>query len=157
LDTGVLKELSYRELNEIHELPNFDTKSRSATIKFILERIYNIDFDSLIKSNAIEQWLAAILSLYDHNTTLNEALLSFFKKAFEQLDEEVSKLISTKSDLINFIQKEWQLYVQQDESSIDFSHNLLLKELNQLFIRGEIEPVEVSQVKEADFQYSIGV
>src|SRR5699024_1742529 len=157
LDTEVLKGLSYRTLDNILELPNFDDKSRKKTIKFILEGIYNIDFDSLIDSNNIEPWLASLLNLYSHNATLNEAFLTFFSNAIEPIDSDVSTLIGSKADLLAFLQNEWRTHVQDDASEINFSHNLLTKELTQLFIRGELKPVEVSHAKESNFEYSIDV
>ena len=157
LDTDVLVGLSYSELDTLLGKPNFESRSRSETVKFVLEHLYNIDFDSLVASNSLSHWLGTLLTLYNHKTFLNDALNSFYSKNIASIDEDVAKWISSKPELMNYLQKEWELHVQEGTSRIGFDQGLLQREVNHLFITGALNPVKISQAKEPEFEYSLGV
>ena len=157
LDTDVLAGLSYTELETLLGKPNFESRSRSETVKFVLEHLYNIDFDSLVASNSLSHWLGTLLTLYNHKTSLNDALNSFYSKNIASINEDIAKRISSKPELMNYLQKEWESYVLEGRSRIDFNQGLLQKEINHLFITGALNPVKISQAKEPEFAYSPGV
>lgn len=157
LDTDVLKGLSYKELDLLLQKPNYESKSRSQSIKFVLEHLYNIDVDSLIASESLSHWLGALLGLYNQKASINKAVNTFFKRSIESIDEQLNDIISSKAELMNYLQKEWKKFVKEGRSKVDFDHKLLKKEINHLFLIGDLNPVEISQAKEPEFEFTLGV
>jgi hypothetical protein len=144
LDAKAIKGLSFNALCLLSNIKPYEDLSHDKTLKFLLENLYNVDFDTLTNNKAKERILNALITVFLEKNGINEPLTKFLsniaKPYFPLL---VSKGLSN-SNLVKFIQDQWQLYVANDSPILDFEEPLLNKSLGYLFAFEYLKPVQVS-------------
>ncbi|MCW3102305.1 MAG: PglZ protein [Bacteroidetes bacterium] len=147
LDAKAIKGLSFNALCLLSNIKPYEELSHEKTLKFLLENLYNIDFDTLTNSKAKERILNALIIVLLEKNGINEPLTKFLtnisKPYFQAL---VSKGLNN-ANLIKFIQEQWQSYVADENSLLDFKEPLLNKSLGYLFAFEYILPIQVSPEK----------
>ena len=151
LDAKAIKGLSFNALCLLSNIKPYEELSHDKTLKFLLENLYNVDFDTLTNNKAKERILNALITVLLEKNGINEPLTKFLtnisKPYFPVL---VSKGLNV-ANLIKFIQEQWQLYVASENSLLDFKEALLNKSLGYLFAFESIQPIKVSPEKYNSF------
>jgi hypothetical protein len=116
-----------------------------------LENLYNVDFDTLTNNKAKERILNALITVFLEKNGINEPLTKFLtniaKPYFPTL---VSQGLSNAS-LVKFIQDQWQAFVANGSSLLDFKEPLLNKSLGYLFAFEYVRPIQVSSTAYEQF------
>jgi len=116
------------------------------TIQRILSIVYDINIDNL--RTETDLYVALIkLSVYNEavpNVVLNYLVIELSKKLFTK-NIPIEQIITTKTLLIDQLQKLWEQYIKCLSSSevpqIDLGEEKIRKELIVLFIEGQLNPV----------------
>lgn len=151
LDAKAIKGLSFNALCLLSSIKPYEELGYDKTLKFLLENLYNVDFDTLTNSKAKERVLNALITVLLEKNGINQPLTNFLtnisKPYFPQL---VSKSL-TSGSLVSFIQEQWQSYVNNENSILDFKEPILNKSLGYLFAVEYLKPVKVSIEKYNSF------
>lgn len=134
-DTGLLQYLF-----ENRPLKNLN---RYESAKHVVENYFEVDADHFGTREAV---LVKWIQLYQRE----ELIPNFVKNLLIQpsvkfVDE---KILKNKELLFSYLQREWENFVNNGECEIDFSHQRLAYNLNNLFLNGLLDPLE-SKVSEA--------
>jgi len=144
LDAKAIKGLSFNALCLLSNIKPYEELSHEKTLKFLLENLYNVDFDTLTNNKAKERVLYALITVFLEKNGINEPLRMFLtnitKPYFPSL---VSKGLNSAS-LVKFMQEQWQVYVTTGSSLLDFKEPLLNKSLGYLFVFEYLKPIQVN-------------
>jgi hypothetical protein len=144
LDAKAIKGLSFNALCLLSNIKHYESLSHDKTLKFLLENLYNVDFDTLTNSKAKERVLNALITVLLEKNGINEPLTKFLtnisKPYFPNL---VSKGLNN-TNLVEFIKEQWLAYVHNKNSLLDFKEPLLNKSLGYLFAFEYLVPIQVS-------------
>lgn len=151
LDAKAIKGLSFNALCVLSNIKPYEELSHDKTLKFLLENLYNVDFETLTINKSKERIMNALITVFLEKNGINEPLtkfLSHITKPFFPL--LVSKGL-TKVSLTKYIQEQWASYVNHSMSALDFNESILIKSLGYLFTFEYLKPVQVSPEQYALF------
>lgn len=151
LDTKAIKGLSFNALCLLSNIKPYEELSHGKTLKFLLENLYNVDFDTLTNSKAKERILNALITVLLEKNGINEPLTKFLSSITKPYFPALVTKGLTKINLVNFIQEQWQSFVDKGNSELDFNESLLNKSLGYLFAFEYLKPVQVSPKKYESF------
>jgi hypothetical protein len=112
-----------------------------------MKNLYNVDFNTLTNNKAKERILNALITVLLEKNGINQPLTNFLTNISKPYFPELISMGLTNSNLVRFIQEQWQLYVDNENSLLDFKEPLLNKSLGYLFAFEYLKPVKVSPVK----------
>ncbi len=151
LDSKAIRGLSFNALCMLSNIKPYEELTHDKTLKFLLENLYNVDFDTLTNSKAKERILNALITVLLEKNGINSPVTKYLenisKPYFPLL---VNKGLST-SNLIDFIQHEWNNYVNGSISELNFNEPILSKSLGYLLAHEYLKPVKVSNEKYSEF------
>ena len=147
LDAKAIKGLSFNALCLLSNIKPYEELSHDKTLKFLLENLYNVDFDTLTNSKAKERVLNALITVLLEKNGINEPLTKFLTNISKPYFPGVVSKGLNNANLVKFIQEQWQLYVASENSLLDFKEPLLNKSLGYLFAFEYILPIQVSPEK----------
>ena len=151
LDSKAIKGLSFNALCLLSNIKPYEELSHDKTLKFLLENLYNVDFDTLTNSKAKERILNALITVLLEKNGINEPLTKFLSTIAKPYFPALVTKGLTKINLVNFIQEQWQSFVDKGNSELDFNESLLNKSLGYLFAFEYLKPVQVSPKKYESF------
>jgi len=151
LDAKAIKGLSFNALCLLSNIKPYEELSHDKTLKFLLENLYNVDFDTLTNSKAKERILNALITVLLEKNGINEPLTKFLSTITKPYFPALVTKGLTKINLVNFIQEQWQSFVDNGNSELDFNESLLNKSLGYLFAFEYLKPVQVSPKKYESF------
>ena len=151
LDAKAIKGLSFNALCLLSNIKPYEELSHDKTLKFLLENLYNVDFDTLTNSKAKERILNALITVLLEKNGINEPLTKFLSTIAKPYFPALVTKGLTKINLVNFIQEQWQSFVDKGNSELDFNESLLNKSLGYLFAFEYLKPVQVSHEKYNSF------
>jgi hypothetical protein len=151
LDAKAIKGLSFNALCLLSNIKPYEELSHDKTLKFLLENLYNVDFDTLTNSKAKERILNALITVLLEKNGINEPLTKFLSTITKPYFPALVTKGLNKINLINFIQEQWQSFVDKGNSELDFNESLLNKSLGYLFAFEYLKPVQVSPNKYESF------
>ena len=151
LDAKAIKGLSFNALCLLSNIKPYEELSHDKTLKFLLENLYNVDFDTLTNSKAKERILNALITVLLEKNGINEPLTKFLSTIAKPYFPALVTKGLTKINLVNFIQEQWQSFVDKGNSELDFNESLLNKSLGYLFAFEYLKPVQVSPKKYESF------
>jgi hypothetical protein len=151
LDAKAIKGLSFNALCLLSNIKPYEELSHDKTLKFLLENLYNVDFDTLTNSKAKERILNALITVLLEKNGINEPLTKFLSTITKPYFPALVTKGLTKINLVNFIQEQWQSFVDKGNSEIDFNESLLNKSLGYLFAFEYLKPVQVPPKKYESF------
>lgn len=151
LDSKAIKGLSFNALCLLSNIKPYEELSHDKTLKFLLENLYNVDFDTLTNSKAKERILNALITVLLEKNGINEPLTKFLSTITKPYFPALVTKGLTKINLVNFIQEQWQSFVDKGNSVLDFNESLLNKSLGYLFAFEYLKPVQVSPKKYESF------
>jgi len=147
LDAKAIKGLSFNALCLLSNIKSYEELSHEKTLKFLLENLYNVDFDTLTSYKAKERIMNALITVLIEKDGINESLTKFLTNISRPyFPRFISKGLSN-CNLANFLQEQWQAYVNNENVSLDFSEPLLNKSLGYLFAFKYLNPIKVSPSK----------
>lgn len=147
LDSKAIKGLSFNALSLLSGIKLYEELGYEKTLKFLLENLYNVDFETLTSSNAKERVLNAIITVFLEKDGINPPLAKFLSNVTKPYFPELILKGLNKSNLIEYIREQWQSFVYNASSGIDFGEPLLLKSLGYLFAFQFINPAKVTPEK----------
>ena len=147
LDAKAIKGLSFNALCLLSNIKPYEELSHDKTLKFLLENLYNVDFDTLTNNKAKERILNALITVLLEKNGINQPLTNFLTNISKPYFPELISMGLTNSNLVRFIQEQWQSYVDNENSLLDFKEPLLNKSLGYLFAFEYLKPVQVSPAK----------
>lgn len=157
LDGKAIKGLSFNALCFLSETKLYESLSHEKTLKFLLENLYNVDFNTLTSNKAKERVLNALIEVLLEKNGINKSLSDFLanisKPYFPTL---VSKGLNG-INLVGFIQEQWQAYITDGSSLLDFKEPLLNKSLGYLFAFEYLKPIKVKPEKYDSFPKSLKI
>ncbi|MCX6271708.1 MAG: BREX-3 system phosphatase PglZ [Bacteroidetes bacterium] len=159
LDAKAIKGLSYNALCLLSNIKLYEELSQEKTLKFLLENLYNVDFDTLTISKAKERIINALIMVFLEKNDINKPLSDFLVKFSKPYFPILVSTGLTKTNLIAYIQEQWQSYVNQGKSELDFSEATMSRCLGFLFAFDHLKPIQVVPDKYDSFpkQLKIGV
>lgn len=147
LDAKAIKGLSFNALCLLSNIKPYEELSHDKTLKFLLENLYNVDFDTLTNNKAKERILNSLITVLLEKNGINQPLTNFLTNISKPYFPELISMGLTNSNLVRFIQEQWQSYVDNENSLLDFKEPLLNKSLGYLFAFEYLKPVKVSPAK----------
>jgi len=147
LDAKAIKGLSFNALCLLSNIKPYEELSHEKTLKFLLENLYNVDFDTLTNSKAKERVMNALITVLLEKNGINEPLTKYLTNITKPYFPELVLKGLTNVNLINYIQDQWQSYVVHENSELDFNESLLNKSLGYLFAFEYLKPIQVSSEK----------
>jgi len=151
LDAKAIKGLSFNALCLLSNIKPYEELSHDKTLKFLLENLYNVDFDTLTNSKAKERILNALITVLLEKNGINEPLTKFLSTITKPYFPALVTKGLTKINLVHFIQEQWHSFVDKGNSELDFNESLLNKSLGYLFAFEYLKPVQVSPKKYESF------
>jgi len=147
LDSKAIKGLSFNALCLLSNIKPYEDLGHEKTLKFLLENLYNVDFDSLTVTKAKEKVFNALITVLLEKNGINQPLSQFLAGIARPYFPNLVKAGLTTNNLVKYIQEEWQNYVATNSSILDFKEPLLSKSLGYLFAFDYVKPVKVTQEK----------
>lgn len=147
LDSKAIKGLSFNALCLLSNIRPYEELSHDKTLKFLLENLYNVDFDTLTNNKAKERILNALINVFLDRDGINEQLTKFLVNISTPYFPTLVSEGLTITSLLNFLQEQWQVYVDDENSSLDFKEPMLNKSLGYLFAFEYLKPVQLSPEK----------
>jgi len=157
LDSKAISGLSFNALCLLSNIPLYEDLSYQKTLVFLFENLYTLDFDTLKIYKARERILNALITVFLEKNGVNEHLTKFLSDISKPYFPDLVKIGFSRSSLINFIQENWNNYVINGNSEIDFKESTLSKSLGYLFIFDYLKPVKVTEKKYNSFQKDLRI
>lgn len=151
LDAKAIKGLSFNALCLLSNIKPYEELGYDKTLKFLLENLYNVDFDTVTNSKAKERVLNALITVLLEKNGINQPLTNFLTNISKPYFPSLVAKSLTSGNLVSFIQEQWQIYVSNENSLLDFKESLLNKSLGYLFAVEYLKPVKVSDEKYNSF------
>ena len=151
LDAKAIQGLSFNSLFAISNIKIYEELSHDKTLKFLLEYLYNVDVDNLTNSKAKERILEALIKVLLDKNGFNEPLTKFLSNISKPYFPELVLIGLSKINFVKFLQEQWQMYVANENSFLDFNEPSLNKSLGYLFAFEYLIPIKISPEKYEDF------
>jgi hypothetical protein len=151
LDVKAIKGLSFNALCLLSNIKPYEVLSHDRTLKFLLENLYNVDFDTLTNNKAKERILNALITVFLEKNGINEPLTKFLTNITKPYFPSLVTKELNNANLVNFIQEQWQVFVKNGSSLLDFKEPLLNKSLGYLFAFEYLSPIQVSPAEYDQF------
>ena len=145
LESGVIKGINFSALNLLASIKIFEDLGYEQTVKFVLENVYNLDFDTLTKVKAKERILNALIVVFLGKNNVNFAISKFLTDLAKPYFPSFSKSTIDKNRLINYLNDSWSKFVNSNENEIDFEDPILNKNFGFLFLFETLKPIKVTE------------
>lgn len=145
LDAEVIKGLSFSNLSLLFNIKTYDELGREQTTKYVLENIYNLDFDTLTKVKAKERILNALIVVFLGKNNVNSAISKYLTELARPYFPSLCNSVIDKNKLSHYLINAWSQYVIEKNNEIDFEDPLLNKNIGFLFLFENIQPIKISQ------------
>jgi hypothetical protein len=144
LDAKAIKGLSFNALCLLSNIKPYEILSHDRTLKFLLENLYNVDFDTLTNNKAKERILNALITVFLEKNGINEQLTKFLTNITKPYFPSLVAKGLNNANLVKFIQEQWHVFVTNGSSLLDFKEPLLNKSLGYLFAFEYLSPIQVT-------------
>lgn len=144
LDAKAIKGLSFNALCTLSSIKPYEDLSHDKTLKFLLENLYFLDFNTLTNNKAKERILDALITVFLEKNGINEPLTKFLTNIAKPYFPKLISVGLNKANLVKFIQEQWQEFVKNGSALLDFKEPLLNKSLGYLFAFEYLNPIKVS-------------
>lgn len=144
LDAKALQGLSFNALCLLSNIKPYEELGREKTLKFLLENLYNVDFDTLTSSKPKERILNALITVFLEKNAINQPLTSFLTKLAQPYFPNLIAKGLNKEVLISFLHDQWNTYLSNGLCDIDFQDAILNKSFGYLFVFDHLSPVKIS-------------
>jgi hypothetical protein len=143
-DAKAIKGLSYSALCLLSNLKPYEILTYDKTLKFLLESLYDIDFDAHTNNKAKERILNTLITVFLEKNGVNEPLTTFLSNITKPYFPSLVAKGLNNANLVKFIQEQWKMYVTTGSALLDFKDPLLNKSLGYLFAVEFLRPIQVT-------------
>lgn len=157
LDAKAIQGLSFNALCLLSNIKPYEELGREKTLKFLLENLYNVDFDTLTNNKPKERILNALLTAFLEKNAINQPLADFLTKLVQPYFPDLIVNSLNKEVLLGFLHDQWNAYLAESLCEIDFESDILNKSFGYLFIFDHLRPVKVSGVRFQSIPKSIRI
>jgi hypothetical protein len=157
LDSNALNGLSFSILSTLSGYKIYTPLGYNETIKFVLENIYSVDFDTLKSVSGKERLLNALITVFLEKNGVNKPISDFLSQQTKPFFPEIITTGLSKKSILEFVTLKWQFWIIENDKNIDFEEFCLAKTVGHLFIKGLIHPVKVTHEKYDSLASKIGV
>lgn len=140
-----LQGLGFNELCTLSNMQHYTSLGEAATLRFLLENLYGVDFDALHGNKKKESTLAILIAVLLDGKGTNQAITDYLAALAKPHFPGLIKEDLSTEKLLAFLQQEWNEWVANGDTSIDFSWPILNRPIGNLFLNRRLEPVLVSQ------------
>lgn len=147
LDSESLRGLSFNALCLLSNIRPYEELGRERTLKFLLENLYNVDFDTLSGNTSRERILNALIMVFLEKNGINASLAAFLENLARPYLPDLVAAGLTKINLVDYLQRSWNEYLETGSSKINFQDTVLSKSFGYLFIFDYLKPAKVSREK----------
>ena len=144
LDAKAIHGLNFNTLCLLSNIKPYEELGREKTLKFLLENIYNVDFDTLTSHKAKEKILNALITVFLEKNAINPALSSFLTKLAQSYFPDLIQKGLNKDSLIHYLHDQWTEYLANGICDIDFEDAILNKSFGYLFVFDHLNHIKVS-------------
>lgn len=144
LDAKAIQGLSFNALCLLSNIKPYEELGREKTLKFLLENLYNVDFDTLTSSKPKERILNALITVFLEKNAINQPLTSFLTTLAQPYFPALIAKGLNKEVLIAFLNDQWNTYLSAGLCEVDFEDTILNKSFGYLFVFDHLSPVKVS-------------
>lgn len=137
--------LSFNALSSLSEMKLYETLGQEGTMKFLIEHLYAIDVESLTTGNSKERVIQALVSVLVENTDYNQPTLNFLERLARPHFTNLLAGQLSRDTLVDYLQKEWEAYIETGISSVDFQDSKLVHSLGSLFVHGHLKPIDAEE------------
>ncbi|MFC2113682.1 BREX-3 system phosphatase PglZ, partial [Bacteroidota bacterium] len=157
LDGTALNGLSFSVLNTLSGFKIYEPLGYNKTIKFLLENIYNVDFDTLKSGHGKERLLNALITVFLERNGVNQSITDFLSQQARPFFPDLIEEGLIKNNLLRFIESQWEKWINQEDKNIDFDEFYLAKTVGYLFIKRHLHPLKVTKEKYESLSSKTGV
>ena len=157
LDAKAIQGLSFNALCLLSNIKPYEELGREKTLKFLLENLYNVDFDTLTSTKPKERILNALITVFLEKNTINPPLASFLTNLAQPYFPDLIAKGLNKEVLIAFLQDQWNTYLSDGLCEVDFEDAILNKSFGYLFVFDHLSPVKVSGARFQSIPKSIRI
>lgn len=144
LESSVIKGLSFEILNLLYNIKLYEKLDAEHTVKFVLENVYNLDFDTLIQSKSKERILNALITVFLGKNNVNSALANHLTILAKSYFPHLTKSSIDKCKLQEFIRNAWSKFIYENDQTINFEDPILNKNIGFLFLFELLEPIKIN-------------
>jgi hypothetical protein len=144
LDTKALHGLSFNALCLLSNIKPYEELSHEKTLKFLLENLYNVDFDTLTSVKHKERILHALITVFLEKNAVNQPLSLFLTRLAKPYFPTLFTTSFDKEILIKYLYSQWSEYIANGSCDVDFEDSILNKNLGFLFIFDYIKKIKVT-------------
>ena len=110
-DNNALNGLSFSVLSTLSGLKIYTSLGYNETIKFVLENIYSVDFDTLKSVSGKERLLNALITVYLEKNGVNKPISDFFSQQTKPYFPELTTAGLSKKSILEFVTLKWNSWV----------------------------------------------
>lgn len=165
LDYNVLKNIDSSLYGEIYEKFIKERKNllgKNDTLNFIIRKIYEIDICSI---DTDEKLISILLKIYLNKNDIDKYIGSYLLKKVDEYiscDIPFSDLISDKKLFWNYMQEQWNLFINDkinntNISKINFHDKDIIYNLQYLFYEGYLQPLKIDKIEGLDDIFKAGI
>jgi len=144
LDAKAIHGLSFNALCLLSNIKPYEELGREKTLKFLLENLYNVDFDTLTNHKPKERILNALITVFLEKNAINPPLSSFLTKLAQPYFPDLIEKGLNKDGLIDYLHRQWAEYIANGSCGIDFEDDILNKSFGYLFVFDHLNHIKVS-------------
>ncbi len=144
LDSKAIQGLSFNALCLLSNIKPYEELSHEKTLKFLLENLYNVDFDTLTGVKQKERILHALITVLLEKNAINPPLSSFLKRLAKPYFPTLFAADFNKDILIQYLYEQWSAYINTGSCEVDFEDTVLNKSLGFLFVFDYIKKIRVT-------------
>ncbi len=156
-DSEALKGLSFTILNTLSRFKIYESLGYNETIKFLLENIYNVDFDTLKSGHGKERLLNALVTVFLEKNGVNQSVSEFLAQQARPFFPELINDGLSKNSLLKFTENKWVKWIEENNNEIDFEEFYLAKTIGYLFVKKQLQTIKVSKEKYESLSSKTGV
>lgn len=147
LDAKAIKGLSFNALCLLANIKPYEELGHEKTLRFLLENLYSIDFNTLTSNKAKERVMNALINVFFEKDGINVPLTSFLTHLSKPYFPTLIAQGLTQTHLLNYIKAQWQEFIDGKSPLLDFTEPSLNKNIGYLFAFGYLDPLQVSSEK----------
>ena len=145
LDAKAIYGLSFNALCLLSNIKPYEELGHEKTLKFLLENLYNVDFDTLTNSKPKERILNALITVFLEKNAINPPLTAFLTKLARPYFSDLITNGLNKEVLINYLHRQWTACVSGAICDVDFEDAILNKSFGYLFVFDHLNHIKVSE------------
>lgn len=150
-DDKALRGLSFNALSTIDGIKLYEDLGYDGTVRFLLENLYHIDFDSFKRNKTRERFIAEVAEILIHRDGCNESILKFIIEMSKSILPDLIVNGLSKESVFSFLQKALDNYDNNNSSGLNFQEPSLLKTIGSLIVQRYIKPKKINKAEYDSF------